>query len=470
MRPISIQLRTLLAPAVVVLVACSLRAEDNQSTVITFNDHVKPILRKHCLKCHGNDEQNADLNLQTYATLMKGGSGGAVVKPGRPAASALFQAITEEDDAARMPPESPPVPAEHIALIRKWIETGLRETTGSKSLAPNATITFNPAANAAMKPEDPPAMPGDLPALEMSETARPLPIVAMAASPWAPLLAVSGYEHIRLFDIESREQIGALAFPEGVPHVLRFSANGGVLLAAGGRPVQSGSVVLFDVRTGKRLAQLGDELDAVMAAGISPDQRSIVLGGSGRVVKAYSTADGELRYKLTRHTDWVTAVAFSPDGKQLATADRAGGIHLWDAASGGILLTLSNHKASVRSLSWRGDSKVLASCGDDGVLTWWNTDNGFISRSHSNAHPPQRPAGTFGKLPNGVLSVSFSRDGWLMSGGRDRVARLWDTNSRQRRTFGAENAVVTQVAVSHDGKTVVAGDASGQVHFWDRSN
>ena len=38
------------------------------SKIITYEDDVKPILRQHCLKCHGNDEQKADLNLQSYAT------------------------------------------------------------------------------------------------------------------------------------------------------------------------------------------------------------------------------------------------------------------------------------------------------------------------------------------------------------------------------------------------------------------
>ena len=85
-------------------------ADKPKGDAVTFKDHVKPILRQYCLKCHGNDEQNADLNLQTYQTLLKGGSGGAVVKPGRPEASVLFQASTATDDAARRPPKSPPIP------------------------------------------------------------------------------------------------------------------------------------------------------------------------------------------------------------------------------------------------------------------------------------------------------------------------------------------------------------------------
>lgn len=440
---------------------CHGRADE----IVSYNDDIKPILRRHCFKCHGNDEQNADLNLQNYATLLKGGSAGPVVKPGRPSGSVLFQAITAEDEGARMPPQSPPLAAEKIELIRKWIQSGVRETNSSRSLAARRTVTFNPAANAEVKPAGAPPMPGHLPEIKVPATARRLPVLAMAANPWSPLLAVAGYGHIRLFDISSQKPIGALAFPEGIPQVVQFSRNGGVLLAAGGKPVQSGSVVLFDVRTGKRLAQLGDELDAVMAADMSPDQRLVGLGGAGRVVKVYSTVDGALRFKAGRHTDWITAIAFSPDGKQLATADRAGGVHLWDARTGGIVLSLANHTAAVRALAWRSDSKVLATGGEDGKLIWWNTTDGFIVTVHARPHAPVRVPGTFGKLPSGVLAISFARDGRLLSAGRDKFARLWKADGGQEKTYSYAPVMPTAVAISHDGQTVMVGDARGTVHF-----
>lgn len=93
-----------------------------------FEEHVKPILRQHCLKCHGDDKQESDLNLQGYGSLLRGGSGGKVVEAGRSSQSLLFQAITNTDDDARMPPNSPPLPKEKIELIRQWIDTGLRES------------------------------------------------------------------------------------------------------------------------------------------------------------------------------------------------------------------------------------------------------------------------------------------------------------------------------------------------------
>lgn len=457
-------IRTLIGALTLLAMWVSGEAADGKDGRISFNEHIKPILRQHCLKCHGNDEQNADLNLEEYGTLLQGGSAGVVVKPGNPDASLLLQAITASDASARMPPESPPLPRRQVELIRKWIKSGLRRSSTSKSLASSRTIAFDPVATAVPWSSEPPPMPETLPDFEHPSPKRRLPILAMAANPRSNLLAVSAYQHIRLFDIARREEIGALPFPEGVPHVLRFSRNGAVLMAAGGKPVQSGSVVLFDVRSGKRVAKLGDELDAVLAADISPDQQQVALGGSGRVVKVYSTRTGRMVYKLNRHTDWIMAVAFSPDGKQLASADRAGGIHLWDAAEGAVRLSLSSHKKSVRALAWRSDSRILASGGEDGRLTWWNAKSGFIAISHANPHPPQRPSGSYGDVPNGVLSVAFASDGRLLTAGRDLYARYWDAAGKQLRGFKFES-IPTQVAVSHDAKMLILGSAGGRVHF-----
>ena len=429
--------------------------------VITYDEHIKPIFREHCLKCHGEDEQKADLNLANFTAVLKGGSGDKAVIAGRASQSLLFQAITAEDDAERMPPKKAAIPAPQIEFIRQWIQGGLRESSASKSLVAERDTSFTPTTD--IKLDGPPPMPESLPAFTPPALKRPLPVIAMAASPRAPLIAVAGHEHVRLLDATTQQQIGALAFPEGQPNVIRFSLDGRVLMVAGGKPVQSGSVVLFDVKTGKRLATIGDETDAVLAADLSPDQQLVALGGSGKVVKIYGTADGKLRHKLTKHTDWITALAFSPDGKKLASSDRAGGIHLWDATGGGILLSLSEHKAAVRALAWRSDSKMLASGGEDGLLIWWDAKDGWPTVTNTNAHPPTRPQGFYGKIPNGVLALAFGPNGELLSAGRDKHVRLWNASGGSTRDFPLETTLPLQTSITFDGKGLFAGGADGVV-------
>ncbi len=435
------------------------------AAVVTYDDQIKPIFREHCMKCHGEDEPKAGINLGSYDTAVKGGSAGAVLVAGRASASILFSAITDENEDKRMPLRNAPLSQAKIELIREWIQTGLRETEKSASLTANRDIGFHPVVTT--KLDGPPPMPGNLPSSTAPAPKHPFPVVAMATSPTAPLLAIARYGHVELDDVNTRQPLGDLPFPEGQPNVIRFTPDGRVLMVAGGKPVQSGSVVLYDVRTGNRLTKVGDELDAVLSADVSPDQKLIALGGSGKSVKVYNTDDGKLRYKLTRHTDWITALAFSPDGKTLATADRAGAIHLWDAQAGAILLTLAEHKASVRTLAWRADGKMLASGGEDGVLIWWDTSDGWPAVIKNNAHQPKRSEGVFGNLPNGVLSVAFGPNGDLLSVGRDRQLRLWNPTGGAIRAIPLDAGLPIQAAISNDGKTLVAGDAGGQVRFWD---
>ncbi|MDH4411008.1 MAG: hypothetical protein QE273_15430 [Verrucomicrobiales bacterium] len=432
--------------------------------VITFDEHIKPIFREHCQKCHGEDEQKADLNLATFADILKGGSGGEAVVAGRASTSLLFESITAEDEAERMPPKKPPLPEDQIERIRQWIEGGLRETSASQSMVAARDTSFQPANP--LQFDGPPPMPEGFPAFTPPALKRPLPVIAMATSPRAPLLAVAGHEQVALLDANSQKPLGSLPFPEGQPNVIRFSLDGRVLMVAGGKPVQSGSVVLFDVKTGKRLTTIGDETDAIIAADLSPDQQLVALGGSGKAVKVYGTADGKLRYKLEKHTDWITSLAFSPDGKRLASADRAGGIHLWDTAGGGILLSLSEHKAAVRALAWRADGRLLASGGEDGLLVWWDANDGWPVVNKPNAHPPARTEGQYGKLPNGVLALAFGPKGELLSAGRDRQVRLWKADGGAVKNFPTESALPLQTGITSDGKTLVAGDDAGGIRWW----
>ena len=105
-------------------------------------------------------------------------------------------------------------------------------------------------------------------------------------------------------------------------------------MAGGGRGGHSGRVVLWDVKSGKRIAEVGNEYDVVLAADISPDHTQVALGGPKKIVRVYDTSTGELLYEKNKHTDWITAIEFSPDGVLLATADRSNGLVVWEAFTG----------------------------------------------------------------------------------------------------------------------------------------
>ena len=449
-----------------IVLACAMTKPSRAAEKVTYDDHVRPILKARCFTCHGDDEQNADLNLQSFASAVKGGSSGELAKAGRPNSSLLFQVVTHAEGVEAMPPKGDKLPDGEIETIRKWIAGGLLESTGSKAREA-ASIAFKPLV--AGKP-DAPVMPGSLASIAVLPTNRPQPVTALAASPWAPLIAVGGHGCVQLVHAGSGQRLGTLPFAEGVPFVLRFSRGGDVLLVAGGKPVRNGAAAIYDVKSGKRLGTYGDENDAVLAAAISADGSLVALGGPGKTVKVFHAKDGLPAYQLKKHTDWITAIEFSPDGKQLATADRAGGILLWDAPTGGIALALNEHKAAITAMSWRSDGRLLASASEDGSAIIWDMTDGFPAATLTDIHAPKREPGQYGKVPKGVLSASWTGDGKLLTTGRDGFARAWDGDGGKVSASPRLPSLPTRIVACDDPHRACVGDITGTVHVFDLSS
>ncbi len=417
---------------------------------ITYEEQVKPIFREHCFTCHNQGKATNDLALDSYDRVRKGGASGDAIVPGDVDGSYLFSLVSHKDQP-HMPPNGGKIPAEKIAIIRQWIVDGALKDSGSKA------VVNKPAANLAMtvtaaRPAGPAVMPEGVSRRTPLYTARPAAITALAASPWAPLVAIGGQRQIVLYNTDSAELAGILPFPEGIPYSLRFSRSGKLLLAGGGHAAVKGLAAAYDVHSGKRLTQVGDELDAVLAADINPSQTLIAIGGPQKLVRIFNVADGATAVELHKHTDWITAIEFSPDGVLLATADRAGGVWVWEAGADREFQPLEGHKAAVTAISWRDDSNVLATGSEDGTIALWGIEKGKRIKNIS-AHP------------GGVACIQFLHDGRLISGGRDRTVKLWDASGNLARQFESFGEIVMKVAAAYDSKRIIAGDWSGEVRL-----
>lgn len=424
---------------------------------INFEDHVKPILRDKCLSCHNTNKKSSDLDLSSYSSLMQGGASGASIQPGDSGASYLYSLMSHQSEPF-MPPNADKLPDETLEIVRKWIEGGAPETSSSKVMLPkknNAALSVNVSAGA--RPEGPAPMPDVLTLEPVVHTAATTAVSAIATNPWSKLVAVAGQKQVVLYHTETMEPMGILPFPEGRPRVLKFSRNGGLLLAGGGRGASKGLCVVWDVKSGERVMTVGDELDEVLAADISADQTLVALGGPGKVVRVYSTLTGELAYECKKHTDWIYSLEFSPDGVLLASADRSGGLLVWEGQTGREYLTLNGHTGAINSVSWRIDGNVLASASEDTTVRLWEMENGGQLKSWA-AHG------------GGAFSVEFCRDARLVTSGRDRVAKLWDANGGALLSFEAFNDLALEATHCDETNRVIAGDYTGEIRVWNAAD
>ena len=422
-----------------------------KEAVVTYDEHIRPIFRDHCFTCHNQNSAKSGLALDSYARVMEGGSRGEVVYADDLDSSRLW-ALVSHDEEPVMPPGQDKIAEPKLALISKWIGAGLPENSGSqaRSRKPKLQLT---ASSSIGKPDGPVAMPEGLSRRPVVYTSRAAAVSALAASPWAPLVAVAGQQQVLLYHADTAELLGVLPFPEGIAHSLEFSRDGSKLLAGGGRGGYAGSAVLYDVSTGERLTKIGDELDAVLAADISADLSRVALGGPGRIVRIFATETGELVHEIHKHTDWIYCVRFSPDGQWLATGDRSQGLFVWEADTGHEYLDLRGHGAAVTDVAWRDDSQVLASASLDGAVRLWNLKDGK-RLAQTKAHG------------GGVNAICYAHDGRLASAGSDRRAKLWSPGLKLLRAFPEFKESVLEIALTHDGTRIVAGDWSGQVRMW----
>ena len=111
-------------------------------------------------------------------------------------------------------------------------------------------------------------MPKDLLLEPIGVAAKPNSATTIDTNPWAPVAAIGGQEQIILYNTDTLQIAGILPFPEGYSTTLKFSRNGKLLLAAGGIGAKQGQVVVWDIETGDRAIELGDDYDTIQAADI----------------------------------------------------------------------------------------------------------------------------------------------------------------------------------------------------------
>jgi len=112
-----------------------------------FSHDIVPILREHCAACHTGDKKKGGFSMNSRGDLMAGGENGKAIVSGKNAESALIKAILSTDSDTQMPPpdaKQKRVPAEKVALLKAWIDDGVKWQDG---------FTFKkPAYEPALKP------------------------------------------------------------------------------------------------------------------------------------------------------------------------------------------------------------------------------------------------------------------------------------------------------------------------------
>ena len=124
---------------VATIVAAVIGGVSQAAPKVTYEEHVLPVFRNACLRCHNPDKAKGDLDLSTFTALLNGGGSGIIVESGDSGASKLMKVVTHEEE-----PEMPPngkLEDKEIAIIKQWIEVEPTSNTARGVIAVERKIT-----------------------------------------------------------------------------------------------------------------------------------------------------------------------------------------------------------------------------------------------------------------------------------------------------------------------------------------
>jgi len=141
---------------------------------VDFAHDIVPLLKARCGKCHTNGQYKGSFSLDTREAILKA----KAAVPGQSANSELFRRIRSDDPQMRMPSKGERLTAKEVALVKAWIDEGLKWEEGFSFKAGTYVAPLKPR-----RPALPPVRTGREPIdrivdayLETNQVARPQPL------------------------------------------------------------------------------------------------------------------------------------------------------------------------------------------------------------------------------------------------------------------------------------------------------
>lgn len=246
----------------------------------------------------------------------------------------------------------------------------------------------------------------------------------------------------------------------------------------------------------------------ITSVSFSPNNRLLASASIDRTIRLWNVADGKPVKILRGHTREVNAVVFSPDNRFVVSSSYDGQLFIWEVLSGQVKRKIKLPLWSI-VLAVASDGNVVAGC-QDGSIVVVNIQSGQTVRTFKSefainalAFSPNgqylvtagpiiiwnyRTGEKFKSLPGGaggILGLAITPDGKSIVTGHWRLnLRIWDfesgkqtdmlTNKISRRVSGVSgnepvelDMPLASMALSPDGKYVLAGDIFKTIHVWD---
>jgi len=253
--------------------------------------------------------------------------------------------------------------------------------------------------------------------------------------------------------------INTLKGHSGSVNSLAISRDGETIASAS----DDKTVILWNLKTSKRVWTFVGSSQEVYAVAISPDNQAIASGDFDRKITRWNLPNKELIGTLFylnnpySHSGFIYSLAFSPDGKTIVSGSADKTIRLWEPDTGKLKLTLNGHSEAVLSVAISPDSKIVVSGIADKTIRFWDLISGKETRiltGHSGW----------------ITSIAISPDGQILASvSTDGTIKLWNLHAGELlRTFSGQGVAIFSVAISPN-REIIASGSQKEIKLWNLS-
>lgn len=193
---------------------------------------------------------------------------------------------------------------------------------------------------------------------------------------------------------------------------------------------------------------------------------SLVSGSSDNTVRVWQTASGCCKTVLRGHRSKVWDVSATANGRMLASGSGDGFIRVWDTSQ---LLDVNVEDGwAIRDEKDEEQygGQMKGEYEEDMVLMNGGLANGGVASEIEGTAPLKMELSGHS---NDVYTVRFHPMGnALVSGGYDRLVRLYDTGSGSViKTFHGHKSSISSIVFNSRGNMIISGSKDSTIKFWD---
>ncbi|XP_031779851.1 target of rapamycin complex subunit lst8 [Nasonia vitripennis] len=266
---------------------------------------------------------------------------------------------------------------------------------------------------------------------------------ALAVTPNKHVIAAAGYQHIRMYDLNS-SNLNPIINYEGVSRNvsgLGFQEDGKWMFTGG----EDCSARIWDLRSNsfqcQRIFQVSAPVNSVF---LHPNQAELIVGDQSGVIHLWDLRSDHNEQLIPEPEASIQDIAINSDGTHMAAVNNKGHCFIW-SLNGGIgdeptklspRHKLNAHKGYTLKCKFSPDSTLLVTTSSDETAKIWKTAD--FSEVQTLCHDVKR----------WVWDVAFTADSqFIFTGSSDGVARLWNIGTGTiKREYQGHQKVISALA------------------------